>query len=166
MQQETLNTENDPQQSEAKAPFRGFGGKNPYKAGGMFEGASHIIFENANHLRKNMTDAEKVLWFYLKKGIEGFKFRRQHPIGIYIADFYCHKAKLIVEIDGSIHNQKDVKNADETRQKELEGWGYQVIRFTNQQVITQADRVIASIAKSLTGIFNIQKQNASSKDGV
>ncbi|MGZ8517516.1 MAG: endonuclease domain-containing protein, partial [Chitinophagaceae bacterium] len=160
------NTENSPQQSETKAPFRGFGGKNPYKSGGMFEGASHIIFGNAKHLRKNMTDAEKVLWFYLKKGIEGFKFRRQHPIGLYIADFYCHKAKLIVEIDGSIHNQKDVKNADETRQKELEGWGHQVIRFTNQQVITQADRVIASTTKTLTDIFNNRKQNASSKDGV
>jgi very-short-patch-repair endonuclease len=73
--------------------------KNPYKPGGMFEGASRLIFANAKHLRKNMTATETVLWMYLKVGIDGFKFRRQHPIGLYIADFYCHKAKLIVEVD-------------------------------------------------------------------
>ena len=67
--------------------------KNAYKSGGMFEGASHIIFENAKQLRKNMTDTEKFLWSYLKKGINGLKIRRQHPIGQYIADFYCHEVK-------------------------------------------------------------------------
>ena len=89
--------------------------KNPYKSGGMFEGASHIIFANAKHLRKNMTGAETVLWMHLKKGLNGCKFRRQHPIGIYIADFYCHHSKLIVEIDGSVHNNKGIKETDEAR---------------------------------------------------
>src|SRR5580765_7230356 len=83
--------------------------KNPYKEGGMFEGASHLIFGNAKHLRKNMTVAQTVLWMHLKKGINGFKFRRQHPIGLYIADFYCHKAKLIVEVDGLVHSEPEVK---------------------------------------------------------
>jgi hypothetical protein len=64
--------------------------KNPYKKGGMFEGASYLLFERAKRLRKNMTAAETVLWMHIKTGINGFKFRRQHPIGQYIADFYCH----------------------------------------------------------------------------
>jgi very-short-patch-repair endonuclease len=53
--------------------------KNPYKTGGMFEGASHLIFENAKQLRKNMTEAEKLLWLHIKEGLCGFKIRRQHP---------------------------------------------------------------------------------------
>ena len=94
--------------------------KNPYKQGGMFEGASHLIFANAKYLRKNMTATETVLWMHLKNGINGFKFRHQHPIGLYIVDFYCHKAKLIVEIDGLVHNEPEVKRSDDIRQKELE----------------------------------------------
>ncbi|MGZ8559501.1 MAG: endonuclease domain-containing protein, partial [Chitinophagaceae bacterium] len=78
-----------------------------------------------------MTDAEQILWFYLKQGINGFKSRRQHPIGIYIADFYCHKAKLIIEVDGLLHNDADIIKSDRIRQKDLEDWGYHVIRFSN-----------------------------------
>jgi cyclase len=140
--------------------------KNPYKSGGMFEGASHIIFGNAKHLRKNMTDAEKVLWFYIKSGTNGLKFRRQHPIGIYIADFYCHKAKLIIEVDGSIHNKEDVKRFDKERQTDLENWGYAIIRFTNQQINTEIEKVLSEINATVQTIFNNQNQNASSKDGV
>ncbi len=133
--------------------------KNPYKSGGMFEGASHIIFENAKHLRKNMTDGEKVLWSYLKTGINGVKFRRQHPIGFYIADFYCHKAKLIVEIDGSIHIKKEVKENDDIRQKELESWGYFIVRFTNQQVLKEIENVINAITERIFQLNKLQKQN-------
>ena len=137
--------------------------KNPYKDGGMFEGASHLIFGNAKHLRKNMTSAETVLWMHLKNGIIGFKFRRQHPIGLYIADFYCHKAKLIVEIDGSIHNDQAIKENDETRQKELEKWGYIVIRFANQQVIVTPEEVVKVITENISQIINLQKQNTPQK---
>ena len=160
MKLNNLHNQNTSQQSESTVPFRGFGSKNPYKSGGMFEGASHIIFENAKQLRKNMTNAEKVLWVYLKTGIEGLKFRRQHPIGLYIADFYCHKAKLIVEIDGSVHNQKEVKEADNARQKELERWGYTIIRFTNDQVINSITDVIKMIAEKISYLNNLHKQNA------
>ena len=79
----------------------------------MFNEANPLVFELAKELRRNMTDAEIILWSYLKGGINGLKFRRQHPIGIYVADFYCHKIKLIVEVDGSIHNKKEVKDYDE-----------------------------------------------------
>jgi imidazole glycerol-phosphate synthase subunit HisF len=140
--------------------------KNPYKEGGMFEGASHIIFANAKHLRRNMTDAETVLWMHLKKGINGFKIRRQHPIGLYIADFYCHKVKLIIEIDGSIHNSTETKKNDEERQKDLKRWEYLVVRFSNQQVMKKPEEVIAIITEKITYLNNLLKQNAPPDSGV
>jgi len=59
------------------------------------------------------------LWGYLKAGISELKFRRQHPFGIYVADFYCHKIKLIIEVDGSIHNKKEIKDYDTKRESDL-----------------------------------------------
>ena len=121
----------------------------------MFEGASHLIFENAKTLRGDMTAAEMNLWIYLRKGVNGFKIRRQHPIGIYIADFYFHKAKLIVEVDGSNHNNEEVKKNDEERQKELERWGYFVIRFTNKQVMQKPEEVIKIITEKISQLKNL-----------
>ncbi len=111
----------------------------------MFFGASNLIFENAKVLRKNMTDAENILWGYLKAKPNGFKFRRQHPLGIYIADFYCHKLKLVIEIDGSIHDNEDVKQNDEIRQKLIEEDGLTVIRFTNVQILNGIENVLKAI---------------------
>ena len=107
-----------------------------------------------------MTDAEKLLWVYLKSGIDGLKFRRQHPIGLYIADFYCHQTKLIVEIDGSVHNEKDVKETDEARQKELERWGYTIIRFTNQEVMKFPGNIIKIIAEKISFLNDLKNKNA------
>lgn len=132
----------------------------------MFEGASPLLFERAKALRKKMTDAEMVLWLFLKQGINGMKFRRQYPIGIYIADFYCHKVKLTIEVDGSIHNEIETQENDKIKQKQLEEWGYCVIRFTNQQIIMHCEKVIESITKTITNLYDNQKQNASSKQGV
>ena len=129
----------------------------------MFEGASHLIFENAKQLRKNMTDAEIVLWVHLKGGINGFKFRRQHPIGLYIADFYCHKVKLIIELDGSIHDNVVVKENDERRQAELEKWGYIIIRFINEEVLRKPEEVLEVITRQILELNNIQKQNTPEK---
>ena len=128
----------------------------------MFEGASHILFENATQLRKNMTAAEMSLWLHLRKGLNGYKFRRQHPIGVYIADFYCHKAKLIIELDGSIHNQENVKINDAIRQADLEKWGYKVIRFTNHEVFEQLELVVKKISDKILFINN----NKTPKSGV
>jgi cyclase len=108
-----------------------------------------------------MTAAETVLWMYLKNKINGLKFRRQHPIGVYVADFYCHKARLIIEIDGSIHSLPEIKQKDDLRQKELEGWGYEVIRFSNEQVLTQIETVLETIEKMIAKNFT-QQQNTSS----
>ena len=121
----------------------------PFKNGGMFNAASHFIFANAKNLRKNMTAAETVLWMHLKKGINDCKFRRQHPIAFYIADFYCHKAKLIIEIDGSIHSLEEVKKKDKEKEEYLTGNGYSVIRFTNKEVMMQIEVVLEKIRNTV-----------------
>lgn len=118
-----------------------------------------MIFANAKHLRKNMTDAEKALWIHLKKGINGIKFRRQHPIGSYIADFYCHKVRLIIEIDGGIHNDPLIKEMDKKREKDLKSCGCTVIRFSNNDVCKEAEKVINEIEIKISELINIQKLN-------
>ena len=92
-----------------------------------------------------MTDSEKLIWNYLKAEIKGLKFRRQHPIRIYIADFYCHKIKLIIEIDGEIHNRKDIKERDEQREKDLAQWGYKVYRYSNDRIKLELEKILAEI---------------------
>lgn len=111
----------------------------------MFLGADNIIFENAKKLRNNPTHAELLLWSYLKQKPQGYKFRRQYPISIYIADFYCHPLKLIIEIDGSVHTDIDVQRKDIERQKHLEGEGISFFRFTNEQVEKSLNLVIQKI---------------------
>jgi len=82
-----------------------------------------------------MTGAEKILWKELKnRNLNGLKFRRQHPIHFYIADFYCHEKRLVIEVDGEIHKRRAVKEHDENRSAELDRLGINVIRFTNDQV--------------------------------
>ncbi|WP_207632887.1 endonuclease domain-containing protein [Foetidibacter luteolus] len=119
--------------------------KSAFSREGMFNEANPLIFELAKSLRKNMTDAEKVLWGYLKAGLKGLKFRRQHPLGIYIADFYCHKIRLVIEVDGNIHEKDDVKLYDIKRETELKNEGYRVVRFTNDKVLKEIVTVIAEI---------------------
>jgi very-short-patch-repair endonuclease len=88
---------------------------------GMWKGAPTSSFGKAKDLRKTETEAEKLLWKNLKNNqLGGFKFRRQHPISLYIADFYCHKLKLIIEIDGGYHFTKEQIPKDEERTKILE----------------------------------------------
>ena len=116
----------------------------------IFQGASQEIFARAKELRKNMTPAEKVLWQRLRNyRLDGFHFRRQHPIKFFIADFYCAKADLIVELDGGIHNNPDNKEWDINRTAELEKSGITVIRFTNEEVMTDTENVIQKIRKQL-----------------
>jgi len=73
------------------------------------------------------------------------KFRRQHPIHLYIADFYCHETRLIVEVDGGIHNTSHVKEHDENRSAELDRLGKTVIRFTNEEIIQNIEKVLEQI---------------------
>jgi len=131
--------------------------KKDKSAFGMFNEAGYMMFGLAKNLRKNMTDAEMILWGHLKKGIDGLKFRRQHPLGVYIADLYCHKIKLVIEVDGNVHNITEVKEYDMSRETELKNYGYTVIRFTNDEVMKDVDSVLAEIKST------VEKLNKSSK---
>ena len=132
----------------------------------MFENANYFLFQKAKELRKTMTDAEIILWMNIKGGISGLKFRRQHPIGNYIADFFCHKAKLIIEVDGSIHILENVKKLDVIKQKDLENLCYYIIRFTNKEVQLNIEKVLDTIKEKISKLISLQNQNASSLKGV
>lgn len=115
----------------------------------MWKGAPPEGFSKAQSLRNRMTDAEIVLWNELKGNrINGYKFRRQHPIHFFIVDFYCHKLKLIIEIDGKYHETKEQKEKDEYRTKLLQEYGLKVIRFTNEEVLYKKDLVLNTIEKN------------------
>lgn len=110
----------------------------------MYFGAQPETFETARILRSNMTIHEKLLWERLKlKQICGSRFRRQHPIDFFIADFYCHEAKLVVEIDGEIHNHQ--REYDDGRSAEMERYSIKVIRFTNSEVEKNINKVVKQI---------------------
>ena len=111
--------------------------------GDMFYGALPIHFELAKQLRDNQTEAEVFLWDHLGMlKISGARFKRQHPILYFIADFYCHKAKLIIEVDGGYHNLPEQFLYDSNRDYELEELGLKVIRFTNEQVFNDVENVL------------------------
>ena len=128
----------------------------------MFYNARPIIFERAKILRLHMTDAEKLLWEKLrKKQILGLRFRAQHPIDIFIADFYCHKIKLVVEVDGRIHKTRKQRQYDLGRTAEMGEYGITVIRFTNEQVSRHIDSVIHEIEKTCkTLLKRLPKDNS------
>ena len=112
----------------------------------MFYGASISTIRAASILRKNTTLAEKILWKKLRdRKLFQVKFRRQHPVDIFIVDFYCHEIKLVIEIDGEIHNSEEVKDYDSSRQYCLELLGLTIIRFTNHEVIFDMDSVLSRI---------------------
>ena len=117
----------------------------------MFYGADAGTLRAAGILRRNMTKAELVLWDKLKdKKIFKTKFRRQHPVDIFIVDFYCHEYKLVIEIDGEIHNDDENKEYDVGREADIKKFGLIVLRFTNDQVIYKLDEVILRIHGVLT----------------
>jgi very-short-patch-repair endonuclease len=108
----------------------------------MFYGAGRNIFEKATELRNNTTDAEDILWNELKnREVFKVKFRRQHPIDIFIADFYCHKYKLVVEVDGEIHSDIEVQERDDGRAHDIEKLGIKILRFTNSEIMTDIQTV-------------------------
>ncbi len=102
----------------------------------------------ARKLRRTMTDAEAVLWRRLRNGqLRGFKFRRQFPVGAYIADFACWDARLVVEVDGGQHADS---GSDLVRRKEIELLGFRVLRFWNNDVLNNLEGVLAAIASELS----------------
>jgi crossover junction endodeoxyribonuclease RuvC len=104
--------------------------------------------QNARRLRADQTDCEKRLWAKLRAGaLEGHKFRRQHPIGPYVADFVCLENRIIVELDGGQHNHQ----SDAKRTAYLQQWGFRVLRYWNNEVSGNLEGVLADIRSALSG---------------
>ena len=117
---------------------------------GMWKGAPSDSFSKAQFLRRNETKAEKLLWEKLRNNqLEGLKFRRQHPVNIYIADFYCHKFKLIIELDGDYHDQEEQKQKDEVRTEVLRLNDLKIIRFKNEEVEQDINQVLTTIKNKI-----------------
>jgi very-short-patch-repair endonuclease len=111
----------------------------------------------AHRLRSNATDAERRLWRELRKLVlAGTQFRRQVPIGPYVADFGCMPAKLLIEVDGSQHGLKKNIDKDEARTRWLDAEGYRVLRFWNNDIITNLKGVMEAIYAELYGSIDAE----------
>ncbi len=109
------------------------------------------LIECAREMRKEPTHAESLLWNELRKEkLAGFKFRRQHIIQTFIVDFYCPAAKLVIEIDGAIHETQ--LEYDQVREMDLRTMGYQILRFSNEKVINDMASVIGEIQQTLSPV--------------
>lgn len=109
----------------------------------MFYGANPKTFAKAKELRMAMTDAEQLLWAELSSNKLGLRFKPQHPIDRFIADFYCHKLLLVIEVDGSIHDLQEEYDLERTN--ELNKLGISVIRFSNEEVKNNLSEVLKTI---------------------
>ena len=136
---------NIPQKGNSSSPL-GVGGTGV----NMFYGALPILFILARKLRDNQTEAEVFLWSQLANlNYLKVRFKRQHPILYFIADFYCNKAKLIIEVDGGYHDIPEQYQYDKEREHELEDLGLKVIRFTNEQVLFNIENTLKEIEEEV-----------------
>ncbi len=115
----------------------------------MFFDAPPSIFEKAKLLRQHLTKTEASLWDELRNRKLGVKFRRQHPISFYIVDFYCHEKRLVIEVDGNYHLNSSQQNDDQVREDELQNLGLRIVRFTDEQVLKQIEKVIEEIKSEI-----------------
>ena len=115
----------------------------------MYHDAGKHLFDAARSYRSNPTRAEYKLWLFLRTNPLGVKFRRQHPFLLYVLDFYANSLKLVIELDGSIHEDEEIKRKDKERQRILESNGLTVIRFNNNEVIDDIHCVIDEINKTI-----------------
>ncbi|MTF37978.1 type ISP restriction/modification enzyme [Cyanobacterium aponinum] len=108
------------------------------------------LLEKARELRKKQTSTEKILWECLRGNrFFGFEFRRQHNIASFIVDFYCHGAKLVIEIDGKIHDEKNQESNDKNRDEWLKSQGLKVLRIKNEIIINNLEEALDIIAENL-----------------
>jgi len=115
---------------------------------------------NARDLRQHQTDAERELWYHLRGGrLNGFKFRRQHPIPPYIVDFHCESLKLVVELDGSQHGE----DADRERTRFLERQGVRVVRFWDNDVLLRKQAVLEALLAVVEEQERVRDQLGSSE---
>ena len=123
----------------------------------MYYGAKEETNRFSHNLKKTMTKAEMDLWWKLRnKNLLGTKFRRQHAIGNFIADFYCHELRLVIEIDGLRHHQSDQKGYDQNRDAEFNRLGINVVRFSNDEIFDRMDEVLNSIKNEIS---RLRQQN-------
>ncbi|MBU0489188.1 MAG: endonuclease domain-containing protein [Bacteroidetes bacterium] len=119
----------------------------------LFFGASPDLFEKARALRRSETEAEYDLWQKLRNRKQiGLKFRRQHPLNQFVADFYCHEIKLVVELDGGIHNESTQQERDEGRTEMLRQQGITVVRFSNEDILYDLQKSLKKIKDVASGI--------------
>jgi guanylate kinase len=109
----------------------------------------HLLKEYAEYNRNHPTEAESLLWQYLRGNALGESFKRQHIIGDYIADFVCLSMKLIIELDGGYHHTTEQQMNDRQRTEWLESKGYRVIRFTNEELFGNINNVLETIKEEL-----------------
>lgn len=121
-----------------------------YTSQDMYYGAVPELFKFAKELRRNPTQAEEYLWNRLRnKQLLDYKFRRQHPVNKYKADFYCHKLKYVIEVDGGYHLNMEQSKYDFNRDGEMRDLGILVKRFRNEQILNNIDNIIESISKDI-----------------
>jgi very-short-patch-repair endonuclease len=120
----------------------------------MHCGAKPILFERAIRMRQHMTPAEQRFWLAVNKKKLGVKFRNQHPLVYFIADFYCHELRLVVEIDGGYHKKQEQYEYDENRSAEIESWQILVVRFSNEQI----ENNLTSVLLQLQAIIQARKK--------
>ncbi|HFE38901.1 MAG TPA: endonuclease domain-containing protein [Gammaproteobacteria bacterium] len=111
-----------------------------------------VLKQKSRQLRREMTDAEQLLWRHVRRRqIHGVQFNRQKPILGYIVDFYCARAKLVIELDGGQHFEPSHQSADRIRDQKLTQLGLLVLRYGNDQVLMETDAVIEDIYKVVEG---------------
>ena len=130
------HTQNPPRNGEGDRAKRGGGGSPPMQ---------RPVVYSARKLRREMSLPEVLLWEQLRAGKQGMKFRRQHPVGQYIADFYCSAAKLVIEIDGEAHDRGDRPDRDIARDAAMRNTGYEVLRIAAADVLKDMEAVILTI---------------------
>jgi very-short-patch-repair endonuclease len=113
-----------------------------------------LLKEFAKNNRREMTLSETILWESLRKELKGFRFRRQHAIGDYIADFVCLSKKLVIEVDGGYHDTPEQQADDQIRTEVFRRMGFEVLRFKNEEVNLDVKEVIQKIKKELIKIEN------------
>jgi very-short-patch-repair endonuclease len=116
----------------------------------IYFGAKPRLLGIAYDLRKAMTEPEKVLWKKLRnRKIMGYRFRRQHPINDFVVDYFCYEAKLVIELDGAVHDGISQEERDQERSKVLNSFGLNVIRFRNEEILNNLDIVMLKISEQL-----------------
>jgi|SRR3989344_5066679 len=105
-----------------------------------------ILLERRRELRQDQTKTEEKLWWYLRGQKLGVKFKRQHSVGGYILDFYCPEKKLIIELDGGVHNKEESREYDAVRDKYFTDLDYKVLRFKNNEVESDIEGVLEKIS--------------------